>query len=289
MSHAQGDNKSRRGETVVTGLFGACCQKVLRPFAEATWSVEWLQGCTESWLAEMVPAVDSLFTQAQTNEPNRWWIHPMYATALGFQNRINCTLTNKISSCLSSQCTIPACYWIAKKRVFDHKFFHFEERRKTYFTHPLIPCGSPRIYGSAGERTAEGVSKWTSEKVRWEATAAVLKDKWGSVGGPLTGCAALQKGGELKGKERQRRPLASRDPNPVPLSCPPLSLHVLPETSLWRGHYHRGAPPHSFSRTSLNKGTFSRRGHGSMRAYWPRPQQTRVVIIRKDGRSVRLK
>lgn len=64
--------------------------------------------------------------------------------------------------------------------------------------------------GAAGSTLAQG-RKWLEEcrsgragKVWREGTAAVRKDKSGSVGGPLTDCAALQKGGELKGKERQR-------------------------------------------------------------------------------------
>lgn len=78
-----------------------------------------------------------------------------------FLNSINCTLIVKPHwPGSSSKCTMWWWYWMVqkkKKKKFDYKFFHFEERWKSHFTHPLIPCGSRRIYASTGEEMAGGV------------------------------------------------------------------------------------------------------------------------------------
>lgn len=189
-------------------------------------------------------------------------------------------------------------HWMAKniymKKVFDYKFFHFEEWWKSHFTHPLIPCRSHMIYASTGEEMAGGVQEWTCREGVVRGHGSLPERQVRLSGGATRSLRCTSKRRQIKREGETEEPSASRDSNPAPLSCPPLSLHVLcgsegpRETRLWRGHYHSAAELQRFPRTRLNKGTFIRQGHVSLKAYWPGPQQTQVVII-KDGRSVRLK
>lgn len=98
---------------------------------------------------------------------------------------------------------------------------------KTHFTHPLMPCGSHRIYGSTGEEMAGGVLEWTSGKGVVRGHGSRPERQVRLSGGATHRLRCTSKRRRIKREEETEEPSASRDLNPVPLSCPPLCLHVL--------------------------------------------------------------
>lgn len=94
---------------------------------------------------------------------------------------------------------------------------------KSHFTHPLMPCGSRRIYSSMGEEMAEGVLEWTSSQGVVRGHGGRPERQVRLSGGASHRLRCTSKRRRIKREGETEEPSASRDPNPVPLSCPPLS------------------------------------------------------------------